>query len=50
MDKKKAEKGNGKKGVLDKTQFEFRKGKGTIEAIYVLMEIIEENIRKKGKR
>lgn len=38
------------KGVLNRTQFGFRKGKGTIEAIYVLTEIIEENTRKeKGK-
>lgn len=38
------------KGVLDKTQFGFRKGKGTAEAIYVVSEIIEKRIRKeKGK-
>lgn len=36
--------------VLNRTQFGFRKEKGTIEAIYVLSEIIEENVRKeKGK-
>jgi predicted GNAT family acetyltransferase len=35
---------------VDRTQFGFRKGKGTIEAIYVLTEAIEENIEKeRGK-
>ena len=38
------------KEVLDKTQFGFRKGKGTTEAIHVLTEIIENQIkREKGK-
>lgn len=38
------------KKILDRTQFGFRKGKGTIEAIYVIKEIIEQGIRKeKGK-
>lgn len=38
------------KKVLDRTQFGFKKGKGTMEDIYVLTEIIEENIRKeRGK-
>lgn len=32
--------------MLDRTQFEFRKRKGTIEAVYVLTECIEKNIRK----
>lgn len=33
--------------VLDKTQFGFRKGKGTTVAIYVLSEIIEKQIEVK---
>lgn len=35
-----------KKGVLDKMQFGFRKGNGTIKAIYVLTETIQKHIRK----
>lgn len=35
------------KKILDRRQFGFRKGKGTIEAVYVLTEITKENIRKK---
>lgn len=46
MDKKEATTGAGKKEMLDRTHFGFRKGKGTFKAIYVLTEIIEKNISK----
>lgn len=48
--KKKLEKEREEKEILDRTQFGFRRGKGTMEAVFILSEIIEEGIRKeKGK-
>lgn len=50
MAKNETREGIKRKKVLESNQFDFRKGKGTTEAIYVLTELIEENIRKtKGK-
>lgn len=37
------------KEVMERTQFSYRKGKGTVKAIYLLTEIIEENIKKERK-
>lgn len=38
------------KEVLNNTQMEFRKGKGTAEAIYILKEVINNGIKKeRGK-